>query len=159
PGTPADEAGLRANDQIVAVGDAPVEDVEGSLNLALSMAPVGQPVSLKVRRDGQTLERTVLLSKFKVGGEGVGSNRPAPCRGLRVDFTSMLGISTFDPQVLQAMARGGVGVVEVVPGSAAEAAGLKRGQIITAVDGRTIRTPADFYRAVAGHDGPVRIKT
>src|SRR5207244_3566994 len=40
----------------------------------------------------------------------------------------------------------GILVTSVDSGSAAEKAGLKAGDVITAVDGKNIRTPADFSR-------------
>ena len=57
------------------------------------------------------------------------------------------------------MAKGGVGVVEVEDGSPAEVAGLKKGQVITAVDGTPVRTPAAFAEAVARPKGPVKLET
>ena len=46
------------------------------------------------------------------------------------------------------MARGGVLITAVDPGSAADDANLKPGQVITAVDGQPIKNPADFARAI-----------
>lgn len=159
PGTPADEAGLRVGDLIVAIGDAPVDTVEGGLNLALSRAPVGENVKIRIIRDGAPIDKTVRLSKYPVEGEVIATNRPAPWRGIRVDFSSMLGRSTFDTEILRAMARGGVAIVDVAKGSSAELADLKTGQIITAVDGKPVRTPAEFRAAVSGREGAVRITT
>jgi S1-C subfamily serine protease len=41
---------------------------------------------------------------------------------------------------------GGVLVASVDPGSTAEKAGLKAGDVVTSVDNRTVRTPAEFDR-------------
>jgi S1-C subfamily serine protease len=158
-GTPADLAGLQERDLILSVGDVTVEPVKGGLNLALALAPVGQPVKLVISRDGQRRELTVLLSKYPVEGEVIATNRPAPWRGLRVDFPTMVAGSTFSDAVLEALVRGGVGVVEVISGSPADAAGLKRGQIITEVDGTKVRTPTEFRKAVEGKHGSTRLKT
>jgi len=57
------------------------------------------------------------------------------------------------------MARGSVSVSEVIAGSPAEAAGLKKGQVINAVDNQTIRTPSDFYKAIVKTKGPVTLHT
>ena len=158
PGTPAGQGGLLAGDTIIAVGGSPVTDSD-SLTLALSTLPVGKAVVLKVERRGEVLEKTVVLSKYPVQGERIATNLPAPWRGLRVDFTSVLAGSMFNDAVLQAMAKGGVGVVEVEPNSPAEAVGLKIGQVITAVDGKAVRTPGDFADAVARTRGLVRLET
>jgi S1-C subfamily serine protease len=158
PATPAGKAGLIEGDLIVAVGGRPVTDGD-SLTLALCAMPVGERVALKIERDGRTLEKTIVLSKYPVQGEIIATNRPDPWRGVRIDYTSVLpdGISTED--ILRALAAGGVRVVEVVPGSEADRAGVKVGQIVTAVDDRAVRSPAEFRAAVAGRRGPVRLAT
>jgi S1-C subfamily serine protease len=45
---------------------------------------------------------------------------------------------------------GGVVVVDVVPGSPADSAGLEPGDVITQIDGRPIRTSADVQAVLAG---------
>lgn len=156
PGTPADVGGLLIGDEIVAVDGRPVSPEVG-LTLGLSTAPVGEPVELTVRRGDHELNTTVLLSKYPVAGEVITTNRPAPWRGIRVDFTSALAGSTFTDAILQTMARGYVGVVEVLDDTPGRAAGLRRGQIITAVDGEPVRTPTEFARAVADKSGAVTL--
>lgn len=158
PGTPADRGGLHEGDTIIAVGDHPVSERD-SLILAVNAEPVGRPVNLRVLREGQVLERTLFLSKMPVSGEVIATNRDAPWRGLRVDYTSTLTPGTFSREILDAMSKGSVGVVDVVTGSPAEAAGLKRGQVITAVDNQPVRTPADFAKAVSNRKGTVTITT
>ena len=50
--------------------------------------------------------------------------------------------------------QGGVMVVDVFPGSPAEAAGMEPGDLITQIDGRQILTPRDVREAIAGkHPG------
>ena len=60
----------------------------------------------------------------------------------------------FGQDLLSALARGGVAVVDVAPGSPGEKAGLKRGQVITHVRGRKIRNPREFAQAVGDGDSP-----
>jgi S1-C subfamily serine protease len=52
-----------------------------------------------------------------------------------------------------------VAVTEVENGSPAEKAGLKVGQLIKSADGKPVRTPRDFAKAVSGHSGPVTLGT
>lgn len=158
PGTPAAEGDLVVGDEVLAVGDQPVT-AELGLSLALATAPVGEPVTLKIRREGRETEKTVFLSKYPVDGEVIATSRRAPWRGLRVDYTSVLAENTFSDDILNAMAKGGVGVIEVQPGTPAEAAGLRRGQIIIKVDSKPIRTPADFDAAAKASSGPVTLET
>jgi serine protease Do len=164
PDSPAHQGGLLQGDTIIAVGDAPVTDGD-NLILAVNAAPVGQPVTLRLLRKGEIHEKTVVLSKMPVlGGEVIATNRTTPWRGLRVDFTSTLAFGTFSDDILKAMAKGSVAVVEVLPGSPAEAAGLRRGQVITAVvttptEKKPVHRPADFAHAVAGRKGAVTLIT
>ena len=158
PGTPADEGDLILNDVILAVNDFPV-DAETGLSLALSRAPVGQPVRLKILRSSTELEKTVFLSKYPVSGEVIATTRPNEWRGLRVDFTSVLAGTTFDTTVLKAMAQGSVAIVEVQTGTPAERAGLKRGQVITRANGKAVKSPTEFIEAVKGQSGPVKLAT
>ena len=158
PGTPAAEQGLLAGDLIVRVGTTPIADDE-SLTLVLSACPPGRPIPLGIQRDGQVLKKTVTLAKYPVEGPIIATNRPAPWRGLRVDYTSLLVGSPVDEATLAALARGGVGVIEVLPGSPGDQAGLRRGHIITAVADRPVRTPEEFTRAIAGRRGAVTLST
>jgi S1-C subfamily serine protease len=158
PGTPAAEGDLVVGDEIVAVGDQPLTPEVG-LSLALSTAPVGEPVRLKVLRAGREVEKTIFLSKYPVEGEVIATTRRPSWRGLRVDYTSVLAENTFTDDILQAMAKGGVAVVEVRPGTPAEAAGLRRGQIVIRVEGKAVRRPDDFTEAVRDAKGPVTLET
>jgi S1-C subfamily serine protease len=150
PGTPADRAGLVADDIILAVNDHDL-DTEDGLTMALSTIPPGQTASLKINRRGDLVTKTILVSKYPVMEPPIATNRPKPWRGLRVDFTSVLNPTAVD--IAQSMANGGVGIVSVETGSAAETAGLRKNLVITAVDGQAVPTPADFLKAVASKDG------
>lgn len=158
PGTPADQGDLILNDVILAVNDFPV-DAETGLSLALSRAPVGKPVRLKILRSSTELEKTVFLSKYPVSGEVIATTRPNEWRGMRVDFTSVLAGTTFDTTVLKSMAQGSVAIVEVQSGTPAERAGMKRGQVITRVGGEAVKSPTEFIEAVKGQSGPVKLAT
>jgi S1-C subfamily serine protease len=156
PGTPAGEGGLVRGDQIVEVNGLPITDFD-SLIRAVNASPVGEPIALNISREGKRLEKQVTLSKFPVEGEVIASNRPEPWRGARVDYSSVVGPGL---DLLEAMARGGVGVIEVQSGTEAEASGLRPGTIISSVDGRPVRTPREFREAVEGLQGqPVRLGT
>ncbi|RUL88180.1 trypsin-like peptidase domain-containing protein [Tautonia sociabilis] len=156
PGTPAGEGGLLQGDQIIRVNDQPVSDFDGLVR-AVNPLPVGEPAVLTIRRGNEVLTKEVVLSKFPVVGEVIATNLPEPWRGLRVDYAS---VASPREDLLLAMARGGVAVIEVSPETPAEAAGLRAGSIISSVEGRPIRTPRAFREAVAELDGkPVRLGT
>ena len=156
--TPAAQGDLIVGDEIIAVGGRPLDDAM-TLSLALGTTTVGEPVKLTVRRAGRELEKTVLVSKYPIAGEIIATERPAPWRGLRVDFTSVLGGTTQNDAVLEMMRRGCVSVIGVEADSPAELAGLRKGQVITSAAGQPVRTPNDFARAVGGRRGPVVLET
>ena len=151
--TPAWKANLATNDRILAVGNITLADDEGALQMALASVPVGESVKLRVLHEGKEVERSLVMSKYPVMGGAISTNRPPAWRGLRIDFTSVLsgGLNTTD--TLQAMTRGGVGVIEVEPQSPAARAGVAKGDVILAVNGQEVSTPAEFRAAVKRTDG------
>jgi serine protease Do len=157
-GSPAVEAGLLAEDAILAVDGRPVG--EDGLSLALSTVAPGQTVKLKVRHaNGKVEDKSVTMAKYPTRGPVIVTSRPDPWRGVRVDFTSVLSGGFLDVETARRYEHGGVGVVEVESGSPADQAGLKKGLVITEVDGRAVRNPADFAAAVADKKGPVTLTT
>jgi len=158
PWTPAAQGGVQVDDAIVAVGDIPVGDADGLL-VAINSIPAGEPVTLKILRRNQVVEKTVRLAKLRVKTPSIATNRPAPWRGIRVDYTSTLANTPFGPDMHEAMAREGVVVAEIVTGSEAEAAGLKAGQVITRVENKPVRNPREFAESVVSLKGPVRLDT
>jgi S1-C subfamily serine protease len=160
PNTPAWKANLAENDVILQVGDTVLAEDDGALSLALAGVAVGEPVKLKVLHHGEVKELTLVMSKYPVAGDVIATNRPEPWRGARIDFTSVLTGGMNTTATLQSMSRGGVGVVEVLPGTPASAAGLTAGLAVTEVEGTPVSTPAEFRKAVAELDGkPVNLET
>jgi S1-C subfamily serine protease len=157
-GAPAAAGGVQVDDLILAVGDLPVTDAD-SLVVAINTIPAGQPVALRLERRGATIERSVKLAKLRVRGPVIATNRPSPWRGLRVDYTSILALTTFGNELSEALAREGVVITEVEPGSEAERAGLKTGQVISRVGGKPVPNPRAFAQAVEGAKGPVQVET
>jgi serine protease Do len=144
---------LQANDEIIAVDGVPIGDFE-SLILAINAYTAGDTVKLKIKRGDEVIERTLVLAKFPVDGEVIASNRPNPWRGLRIDYTTAV-YRTVGRQLLDS----GVVVTEVEEGSAAAIAGLKKGMIIQRVGDTPLRSPREFYAAVAGQKGAVVLET
>ncbi len=115
-GTLAAEAGFRTGDTIVAIDDAPVANGHRFSGL-LGIYPEGSRAAFRVRRGGEEVTLEAVLTA------------PQRCR---------TGIDLERP-------RGGdlLPVVEVVePGSSAEVAGLKPGDVIVAFRGRRLEFPA-----------------
>jgi serine protease Do len=155
-GSPAALGQLQVHDQIIAVNGNPVTDFD-SLILAVNAFAPGEPVRLKIHRDDETIERTIVLAKLSVIGEVIATNRPKAWRGLRVEHSSTLynGLNTRFGQP----DTHGVVVVEIEDGSPAAESGMKRGQLIRKAGGKDVRSPQEFAEAVASQEGPVTLET
>ena len=105
------------------------------------------------------IERDVKLAKLKVRSEVIATNRPAPWRGIRVDYSSTIAMAVFPSQLTEAFARQGVVITEVQPDSEAEKAGLKVGRMITRIDGTAVKNPSEFAKAVSQIKGPAQVDT
>ena len=157
PGTPAAKAGLLPQDEIVAVGEFPITDGD-SLVLAVNALPVETPVKITVRRDGREISKELILAKFPVAGEVIATNKPAPWRGIEVDYPSV-GVGNQGPQAeLPVLRTGqpdldGVLVTRVEQDSPAFGT-LKIGTLIISV-----KSPREFREAVANAKGKVRLKS
>jgi S1-C subfamily serine protease len=148
-GSPAEEAGLRAGDQIVSVNGQPIHDTD-DLFLAVGSQLAGTLTKLGVRASTEDL--TVKLAKYYVPGPVVIATKPKPVRGMRVDYTSVLvQRDNSRSPILQ-----GVYVRETLPGSPAERAHLLDA-IITHVNNQPVRTPAEFYALAAKATGPLEL--
>src|SRR3954454_3559621 len=62
PGTPAGEGGLFPGDEVLSIGGIPVVDSD-TLVMAVNAFSPGNPIKLRVLREGLELEKTVVLSK------------------------------------------------------------------------------------------------
>jgi serine protease DegQ len=62
PGGPADKAGVKLGDVIVAVNDTPVADHQGVLNVVAGLKP-GSSAKVKLKRQAQTLELAITVGR------------------------------------------------------------------------------------------------
>ena len=67
-------------------------------------------------------------------------------------------LASFYQTYFGAAANTGVLVSSIEAGSAAEKAGLKPGDVIIAIDGKNIRTPAEFSREMRSANGKASVK-
>lgn len=158
PDSPAEQAGLREGDVIVAL-DGQKPGAESALADIIADYEPGDTVTLEIERSGEeTREVTVELGEHpeKEGMAYLGVRYLAfpllrTLRGERLPFDE-LGEFEFDelPLVLpDADVEQGVIVLRVYEDSPASAAGLERGSVITAVDGEPVEGPQSLADAVA----------
>ena len=141
-GGPADKAGLKAGDVILAFGDQPIETAGQLPSIVAAVAP-GRKVELKVWRDQSAREISVTLGEApKV--EAVADNASEPESG-RLG----LMVRPLSPDE-QRQAKVGEGlVVEDADGAAAEA-GIRPGDIVLSANGKQTGSVADLRKAVTG---------
>jgi serine protease Do len=147
PGSPAEAAGIRRGDVIVAYRGSEMADLR-DLPRAVSATPVGEVVAIDLIRDGErrTVEARIGELAEPARAAEVGESRGGVGRyGLEVqeltpELRARLGID--EP--------GGVIVADVEPGGAAERAGLRPGDLILEVDRKPVAGIPDLARALEG---------
>lgn len=153
PGGPAEQAGLREGDILVALGNRRVAS-EDELSGALREAPIAEAVRLRIVRGG---------SVFNVPVEMTRTGEPAPAAREPADLERELGIeaSWADEEALggPGLWESGVLVESVAGGSVGERMGLQRGDVIVALNDAPMPTPERLSRRLAALDRscPVRV--
>jgi len=145
-GSPAARAGLKAGDRVVKLDEEEVRDAEKFLKGVAARKP-GDKLKLGVLRDGKEQSLTVTL------GERAAVEAPAFPGLPGVRRPAFLGVQTqpLTPEVkerLSVEAEAGAVVTEVVASSPAARAGLKRDDVITAVNDQPVKAPTDLLDAV-----------
>jgi serine protease Do len=139
-GSPAAKAGLRRGDLVVSVDRSPVRDPD-ELRFLLHDVPLGARVTLGVRRGDEKLDLSLT---------------PAPLTSERAmaSFQSATGLKLAEVSPAEARRagidapRGLVTVDQVQRGSMAQRGGLRRGDIVVAVNSAEVDTLKDFQKAV-----------
>ena len=146
-GSPADEAGLRLNDAIVAVNGRAVESAGDLMELVARQEP-GEAVTLGVVRRGDRLRMEVDLDEsFAPSVPAVEETPDAERPGIsRLGFAA----TELNPRIAQRLrvpVTDGVMVTELDPRSAAARAGVRRGMLVESLNGRTIDSREALERA------------
>ncbi len=131
-GTPADRAGLKAGDVIIAVDGKKIEDSDMLTNLIASYRP-GAKIELKIVRDGKTKFLNVNLE------ERAASDTPRASTSERSSVLSKLGLELTDLTDRLSERYGfegeeGVLVSGVQQGSVAEDKGIRTGDLIKEIN-------------------------
>jgi serine protease Do len=155
---PAAKAGLKANDVITEVNGQPVEGTMQFRRMIREMPP-GRTMQLTIWREGRAQSVSVQLGNLRERFEGRG--RAFGPKGFEFHFDMpeisgrllgrgpMLGIEAEDLSGQLGSYFGvpegeGVLVREVRPGTPAEKAGLKAGDVITKLDAERVRTVSEL---------------
>jgi len=158
-GSPAEKAGLKPGDVIVALDGRQVEDA-GHLRNSVAGATVGSKIKLDVMRNKKKIEVDVVLGELPkkveaaAGGEAVGTESVlagVTVEDLTPDIMDKLGLEK---------GMKGVVVMAVEQGSAADEAGLARGDVITSVNNTPVRDTGEYGQLVSKlkKDEPVLLR-
>jgi serine protease Do len=141
PGGPANKAGLKSGDVLLAVNGKEIERSSEVPPMVAAVKP-GSKASFEIWRDGkkQTLNVTVgELEPDKVASVMGGEGEPSGRLGLAVRPNEQ-----------------GELVVQDVSGPAARA-GIRPGDVVTSVNGKPVKSPADLRSAVTDREGVVAL--
>jgi serine protease Do len=140
---PAEKAGVKVGDVIVEFDGNTIKD-SGDLPIIVARTSVEKKVRMKVLRDKKEVVLNVAVGELK-DEEVVAS---APEKG-----ELGLTVQRLTPQMAESLGlerSDGVVVSAVEPGSAADEAGIRRGDVIMEVDRRAVRNLDDYKKAIAG---------
>jgi len=141
---PSERAGVKIGDVIVEFDRRPIKDSTDLPPQVARVAP-GTSVQIKVIRDGK--ENTLPLTVGEMKESEVAASAQEGELGLTVQpltpqLAENFGLERADGLVISA----------VKPGSAAEEAGLRAGDVIIEVNRRTVKSLADYNREIARNE-------
>ncbi len=144
-GSPAEKAGLRERDVIVALGGRPVR-AAAELRARLGLTPVGEEIELQVLRGKEA--RTIRTSIAAPQGPASENGQAVP----QLPGMNVVEIERGSP-LYQQLKGGGLVVAGVEQNSRAWLAGFRSADIIYAVNRRRVQTLAEFQKAAGGAKG------
>ncbi len=146
-GSPADQAGLKPGDVILAMNGKPIASYDDFRNQIAAMGP-GAKVQFSVAREGKVTDVPVVLGERPAEMARARQQQPAPesqeqtlgvqVQNLTRDMAQQFGYQPGD----------GVIVSRVTPGSPADNAGVEPGDLIRSVNRQAVTSTDDFAKAV-----------
>jgi serine protease Do len=157
-GSPAEKAGLKAEDIVLKADAVVVQDNQDLSQYIAGKAP-GETVKLQILRGGQEKTISVTLGTFpEQPGEAAEANDENGTAHLGMTLRN-LAPEMAERLDLPANAKGAL-VWDVESGSAADDAGLRRGDLVVSVNGGPVEGTRDFEREIekAKADGVARLR-
>jgi Do/DeqQ family serine protease len=145
PGGPAEKAGLRSGDVVIAIDGQGIREGRDLLREVLRH-DIGERLSLEVRR-GENTRKVVVVAGERPNGDSIES----PQQGVKDNDMLGLALQPLTPALRQRFGYEGEGAVfvrAVKPGSDADRAGLRPGDIILQADRKQVRSIADVRAAL-----------
>ncbi len=155
PGGPADKAGIKVEDIIVALNGKPVKDGDDLVN-RISNTPVGTQATVAVLRNGKRIDLPVTVGERaqifpRLSGRRARPGAPDEVEGAtQAKFgMSIRNLNEADKDRLGYEGRG-VLITEVEPGSFAEDIGLLANDIVTSINRQPVSVIEDLQRIQGG---------
>lgn len=149
PGAPAARAGLEIGDVVTSLdGRAVASSLE--LIRLVTRHGVGDRVAVALVRDGRPRGLTVVTGPRPGANQPDFARDPATQRGAATSQNGLgLRLATLSPELAVRMGvdAGAIAIAGVDPGSVADEAGLRRGDVILRADGRAVRGLQDMGAA------------
>ncbi len=142
PGGAAEGAGIHRGDVIVKFGGKEIDEMN-ELPRMVAATPVGKEVEVEVLREGKPLKIRLKVGELK--------DEAAPVMEEKAKAELGMSVQEITPEVarqLQLKDLGGVIVTQVEAGSAAEEAGVQRGDIIREINGHAVRKLTEYVDVV-----------
>ncbi|NGX39247.1 MAG: Periplasmic pH-dependent serine endoprotease DegQ [Chlamydiae bacterium] len=139
-GSPAEKAGLKQGDIIVAFNKEPVKTI-GTLRNEISMIKPGKKITLKVNRNGKELSFQPVLGSHNdhSGGSSFIKKLGMEVEPLTPDIATKLGYTNGEEGVI---------VTKVKPASTAAIAGIRPGFLIMAINHQKVTSVEEFNKAL-----------
>jgi len=151
PDSPAEKAGLRRGDVIAVINTSATKDVDTFKEIMAKLSP-GDTVRITYVRDGKKNRTYAVLAEpspiiMTALGNGTTSDDSDWGVSLSAITTALRDTYDISDKV------DGVVVLSIVPGGAADKAGLQSGDVIVGINGKSISNLDDFFNAVvSGED-------
>lgn len=149
-GGPADKAGLKAGDVVVAINNQPIRNGQDLIERVTS-TPIGTNLSVTVLRESKRQDFTVTVADLaKVFPDRFGTGQPeeggsSEAESARFGMTIM-NLTPEERRTRGIERQGGVLVDEVTPGSFADDIGMRPNDVIVAINRRPVNNADDVKR-------------
>jgi len=147
-GSPAAQAGIQVEDVVVEYDGVPIKG-EIDFRDRVARTPPGTTVTVKVVRDGREIALRVKVGAMPDPEQQTGQRQQPRESGRKLGIS----IESLTPELAERYrlprANRGVVITEVVPGSAADDAGLQPGDVILQIDGQRIDNIDEVHRIVS----------
>jgi serine protease Do len=142
-GGTAEAGGIKRGDIILRFDGKGINEMN-ELPRIVAATPVGKEVEVEVLRDGKNLKLTLKVGELK--------DEAAPAAVEKAKLELGMSVQEITPEIARQLRLGdlqGVVVGQVEAGSAADEAGIQRGDVIREINGQAIRKLGDYQSVLA----------